>query len=162
MPTGPVVRFMMDELQKSKCPFRDDLFTCMPCDATRAGGFSPEIGVVLCQNQMQSKQHMEDTMTHELMHAYDHCTVKVNWSNPEQYACAEIRAITLSGECKFTRELRRGNFGFGKHLQTCVRRRAIYAMKQVPEFQEGTVAEDAVRYVWSSCFSDTAPFDEIY
>ncbi|KAJ3300464.1 Mitochondrial inner membrane protease atp23 [Borealophlyctis nickersoniae] len=101
-------------------------------------------------------------MAHELIHAYDHCTANVDWGNPEHYACSEIRAASLSGDCKFTRELRRGNFSIAKHHQACVKRRAILALKQIPHCQGEGVAEDAVRSVWDSCFKDTAPFDEIY
>ncbi|KAI8847632.1 peptidase M76 family-domain-containing protein [Chytridium lagenaria] len=153
---GPMVKFMMDHLERVGCPMTKDHFRCTPCDMTRAGGFAPEFGIVLCQNRFKGKQHMED-----LIHAFDHCTTKINWNNCEQYACSEIRAANLSGECKFTREISRGFFGFAKHHQACVRRRAIFALQQIPPCSRKGVAEDAVRLVWDSCFNDTAPFDEI-
>ncbi|TPX67712.1 hypothetical protein SpCBS45565_g03608 [Spizellomyces sp. 'palustris'] len=159
--SSPMVKFMMDNLEKAGCPFREDHFRCTPCEVTRAGGFAPEYGVILCQNSFLSKKHMEDTMTHELIHAYDQCTTKVDWNNCEHYACSAIRAANLSGDCKFTRELRRGFFSVAKHHQACVKRRAIAELKQLPQCQGERVAEDAVRVVWDSCFNDTAPFDEI-
>jgi hypothetical protein len=35
---------------------------------------------------------MEDVITHELIHALDHCRGKVNFSDPRHLACTEIRA----------------------------------------------------------------------
>ncbi|KAJ3239184.1 Mitochondrial inner membrane protease atp23 [Chytriomyces hyalinus] len=156
-----MAKFMLENLEKVGCPFNASHFVCMPCDSNRAGGFSPDAGVVLCQNKFLNRQHMEDTITHELVHAFDHCTTNINWKSPEQHACAEIRAVNLSGECRFTRELRRGNFQIARHHQACVRRRAVLGVSMLPGCGEGTVAEDAVRVVWDKCFNDTAPFDEI-
>ncbi|KAI9330066.1 peptidase M76 family-domain-containing protein [Obelidium mucronatum] len=156
-----MVKFMMENLERVGCPFDESHFVCTPCDTNRAGGFSPAVGVVLCQDKFLDRQHMEDTVTHELVHAFDHCTTNINWKSPEQHACAEIRAVNLSGECKFTREFRRGNFQIARHHQACVRRRAILGVKMLPGCETGTIAEDAVRVVWDSCFNDTAPFDEI-
>lgn len=110
---------------------------------------------------------MEDTISHELIHAYDHCTVNIDWGNCDHYACSEIRAASLSGDCKWTRELRRGHLGIAKQHQACVKRRATLAVRQIP-FCQGKnangeeIAEEAVNRVFESCFKDTAPFDEIY
>ena len=41
----------------------------------------------------------ELTLTHELIHAYDHCRAYMNWSNCVHHACSEIRAANLSGDC---------------------------------------------------------------
>ena len=40
------------------------------------------------------------TLTHELVHAYDHCRAYVDWSNCVHHACSEVRAANLSGDCK--------------------------------------------------------------
>lgn len=105
---------------------------------------------------------MQDVMTHELIHAFDHCTAKVNWKDREHHACAEIRAVTLSGECKITRELRRGNFGFAKHYQSCVKRRVLVGLSQLPQYKSKADAEECMLACWDSCFNDQSPFDEIY
>lgn len=42
----------------------------------------------------------ELTLTHELVHAYDHCRAFVDWSNCVHHACSEIRAAHLSGDCR--------------------------------------------------------------
>lgn len=58
---------------------------------TRAGGFTPDPGaVILCGGNFFSKQHMESTIAHELIHMYDHCRFKVDWSNLRHHACSEV------------------------------------------------------------------------
>jgi inner membrane protease ATP23 len=37
------------------------------------GGFRPDEGIVLCHNNLMSRTDMENMLTHELIHAYDHC-----------------------------------------------------------------------------------------
>jgi inner membrane protease ATP23 len=156
----PMIVFMFQQLEASGCAFKKDDIIITKCPDDRAGGFSPQSGIVLCSNSIINKTHLQDTLAHELVHAYDHCTTTVDFNVPSMLACSEIRAQTLSGECKFTRELFRGHPGIAKHFQTCVKRRSILGVKQV--FPDGNVAQDAVNSVWDKCFPDTAPFDEIY
>lgn len=71
---------------------------CLPCDELRAGGFTPELGaVVLCRGNFWSKKHMEHTLTHELVHMYDHCKFDVDWSNLRHHACSEVSFFCMSG-----------------------------------------------------------------
>lgn len=84
----------------------------------------------------------------------------MDWQNCLHHACSEVRAASLSGDCKFSREILRGNFRFTKHHQTCVKRRATLSLKQNKACAE--VAQQAVLQVFASCFNDTRPFDEIY
>ncbi|RKP12408.1 peptidase M76 [Piptocephalis cylindrospora] len=159
---SPMVRFMMAELSKAGCPFESRHLRCLPCDLTRSGGFGPKEGIALCQNRFINKTHMEDTLSHELIHAYDHCRFKVQWNDIKHHACSEIRAANLSGDCKWTRELRRGNISFVKQHQACVKRRAILSVKQSPSCPSEEDAVAAVAEVFDSCFTDTRPFDDIY
>ncbi|KAJ3305596.1 hypothetical protein HDV03_001241 [Kappamyces sp. JEL0829] len=136
-------------------------------DADQAlGGFSPHNGIVLCENQLESKSHLEDTLAHELVHAFDQASVKnMDWTSLKVQACTEIRAVNLSGECRFTRELRRGHFGVAKHHQECVKRRAVLGVMQSANLKDENGRKDAERAVlnvWNDCFPDTAPFDEIF
>jgi inner membrane protease ATP23 len=157
--SSPILKFLLTELSKhSESP----LLLCTSCDPKRAGGFAPGLGIVLCENNFLSKAHMEDTLAHELIHAYDNVTTKINWKNKLHVACTEIRAANLSGECAFTKEFKRGNWGIAKQHQECVRRRAVMSVLLSKIVNTEKEAEDAVRLVWKSCFQDTAPFDEIY
>jgi len=162
MSTSPAIVFMLKHLKLSGCNVTPDHVQCGPCDLTRSGGFVPEGVVLLCQGQYFSKRHMEDTLTHELVHMYDQCKFKVDWSNLRHHACSEIRANSLGGDCRWSRELRRMNFSFSKQHQACVRRRAIISVANNPSCPNEAAAEQAVNEVWESCFNDTRPFDEIY
>lgn len=163
MEYSPVVTFMLKHLKMVGCDVPKENVLCTPCDLTRAGGFENQRGaVVLCAGNFFSSKHMENTMVHELMHMYDQCRFKVDWSNLRHHACSEIRANNLSGDCRYSRELRRGFVAFSKQHQACVRRRSIESVAQNPACPDVATAERAVNEVWDSCFSDTRPFDEIY
>ena len=90
---GPAVTFMLERIRKETgvnvSPSEHIL--CLPCDKSRSGGFTPELGaVLLCQGNFWSKKHMEHTLTHELVHMYDHCKFNVDWTNLRHQACAEV------------------------------------------------------------------------
>ncbi|ORX55826.1 metalloprotease ATP23 [Hesseltinella vesiculosa] len=159
---NPPVRFMMDELHKIGKSVDEESFKCVPCDETRAGGFSPDEGIILCHNRLASKGRQEETMVHEMVHMYDNHKFKVNWTDLNHHACSEIRAASLSGDCRWTNEIRRGFYTFTKQHQACVKRRAILSVQQNPHCHSKEEAEQAVNSVFESCFADTRPFDEIY
>ncbi|KAI9493297.1 metalloprotease ATP23 [Zychaea mexicana] len=159
---SPSVRFMVEHLGRIGREIKRDDFLCAPCDITRSGGFSPEDGILLCQNRMNSKTHQEHTMVHEMVHLYDHHRFKVDWLNLRHHACSEVRAASLSGDCNWTREVQRGFYTFTKQHQTCVKRRAILSVAENPNCKSKEEAERAVASVFDSCFADTRPFDEIY
>jgi inner membrane protease ATP23 len=100
----------------------------------------------------------------EMVHAYDHFRYKVDWhNNLRQAACSEIRASSLSGECRFMREfVTRGQWKLTQQHQECVRRRATDSVSARPFCKDREMAAKAVNEVWESCFADTRPFDEIY
>lgn len=78
-------------------------------------------------------------------------------------ACAEIRASSLSGECRFMREFfTRGQWKLTQQHQECVRRRATLSVMGRQSCKDDKQAAKAVNEVWDSCFADTRPFDEIY
>ncbi|KAL4070250.1 peptidase M76 [Scleroderma citrinum] len=159
---SPKVVFMLKHLRLSGCAVPPSNVICAPCDLTRSGGFHPAGAIVLCQGHFGSKKHMEDTLIHELVHMYDHCKFNVDWQNLRHHACSEIRANSLSGDCRYMREVGRGYVSFSKQHQACVRRRAILSVRANPACPDAASAERAVNEVWESCFSDTRPFDEIY
>lgn len=89
--------------------------------------------VVLCENNIYSQGHMNDTLTHELVHSYDHCRAQVDWNDIHHLACSEIRAANLSGECFFWKEnFARFKFGWRKHHQ--VRWLPTYCAKSTMHF----------------------------
>merc|ERR1719272_446361 len=104
--------------------------------------------VVLCQNMIRSEREMTDVLTHELIHAYDHCRGKVDFNNPRHLACTEIRAASLSGDCKMWKEwLNRLNFGLQGHHMECVKRKASMSMSAVTDNNPET-ARKYIDEVW--------------
>ncbi|ETW86748.1 Metallo peptidase M76, partial [Heterobasidion irregulare TC 32-1] len=165
---SPSVVFMLRQLKLAGVDVKSENLPCSPCDQTRTGGFLPDHGaIILCQaNLLGNKDHLEHTMVHELVHMFDHVKFKVRWNDLRHHACSEIRAASLSGECKWTREVDRRILNFSKQHQAslpsaCVRRRAITAVMANEACLDKTAAERAVNEVWESCFNDTRPFDEV-
>jgi inner membrane protease ATP23 len=66
-----MIRFLLQNLKKVNCPFTPQNFVCAPCDGTKSSAFDPQGSIVLCQNGFSSKSHLETTMAHELIHAFD-------------------------------------------------------------------------------------------
>ena len=98
-----------------------------------------------------------------MVHAWDHLRFKVEWDNLRHAACTEIRASSLSGECRFMREVfTRGQWKLTQQHQECVRRRAVLSLMGRPNCKSDVQAVQLVNEVWDSCFTDTRPFDEIY
>ncbi|KAJ3517405.1 hypothetical protein NLJ89_g526 [Agrocybe chaxingu] len=190
---SPVIVFMLKHLNLSGCNVPPSNVLCAPCDRIQAGGFTPDPGaVVLCAGQFFSEQHLESTITHELIHMYDHCRFKVDWSNLRHHACSEHEDTREQPERRLsvhTRAPPRLRVVFEAasggspctsfpdvlkalliiscwrvffSLQACVRRRAVESVKANPACPNEAAAERAVNEVWESCFNDTRPFDEIY
>ncbi|KAI9090818.1 peptidase M76 family-domain-containing protein [Phlyctochytrium arcticum] len=153
------VRTLLSGLASNGCAFRKEHFSCVTCDETLAGGFGPTAGVHLCSNIFNTSEQLEDTMAHELVHAYDYCTTKLNFEDIEHHACTEIRAAHLSGDCNFTKELRRGFGAFQGQFERCVRRRAALAVSYNPEHTLEK-AKDVVNKLYPVCMADIAPFTE--
>ncbi|SCU78066.1 LANO_0A01992g1_1 [Lachancea nothofagi CBS 11611] len=144
--------------------FDESKIICDVCPEWRSGGFHPELGILLCQNRIRDKWHLEDTLAHEMVHYYDNTRWQVDWLNLKHHACSEIRASSLSGECRFMQEFARRGLGFkvSSGHQECVRRRATLSVMGNPNCKDQQHAEKVVDEVWDSCFSDTRPFEEIY
>lgn len=160
--SSPIVKFLVDAMTRSNCG--KTKIRCIPCpEETKATGtFDPELGITLCQNWIDNALQAEDTIAHELIHAYDNCRVRFDKDNCRHNACSEIRAANLSGDCKWSREVFRGNFGkiIGQHKK-CVKRRAILSLRSNPACKDCEDVDKLVDEVFDICFSDTAPFLDI-
>ncbi|KAK9317393.1 peptidase M76 family-domain-containing protein [Lipomyces starkeyi] len=160
---SPTVIFMREQIERIGGQVGREHIICDHCDEYKAGGFNPSLGVLLCQNHVANRLHLEDTLAHELIHAYDEMKFHVDWTNLKHHACSEIRASNLSGECRMTNEIfRRGQIKVTRQHQECVRRRAVLSVMGNPNCKDEEMAKKAVAQVWDSCFKDTRPFDEIY
>ncbi|KAF2226785.1 peptidase M76 family-domain-containing protein [Elsinoe ampelina] len=161
---SPIVRFLRQNIQMLGQDINETNVHCRRCTTAQSGGFDPEYGILICANQLRNRGHQEDTMAHEMVHAWDYLRFK--YEDPRDLrhaACTEIRASTLSGECRFGREFfTRGQRNITQQLQECVRRRATLSVMQRPACKDKEHAAKVVNDVWKSCFYDTRPFDEIY
>lgn len=167
---SPTVLFMVQQIAKLNNKNTDALkfdaskIICDVCPDWKSGGFHPELGILLCQNRIRDKWHLEDTLSHELVHYFDNLKWQVDWLDLKHHACSEIRASNLSGECRFMQELSRRGLGFkvSRGHQECVKRRAVLSVTGNPNCKDKEHAEQIVGEVWDSCFNDTRPFEEIY
>ncbi|KAK3369155.1 mitochondrial inner membrane protease atp-23 [Lasiosphaeria ovina] len=173
---SPTVRFLRDKITALGGTLDETNVVCQRCPgrvleggagvARQSGGFSPAHGILLCANEVRDRGHLEDTLAHEMVHAWDHLRWQVDWfaqKDLKHSACTEIRASMLSGECRWTREaLVRGNWRLTQQFQNCVRTRAIQSVMARPACKDDVHATKVVNEVWESCFSDTRPFDEVY
>ncbi len=51
----------------------------------------PGAQVVICHNHLSSQEEVAHALTHELVHAYDHCRGRdLDWTNCEHHACSEV------------------------------------------------------------------------
>uniref|UniRef100_V9L913 Mitochondrial inner membrane protease ATP23 n=1 Tax=Callorhinchus milii TaxID=7868 RepID=V9L913_CALMI len=163
MDTSPYAKLLIDAMKGSGCAiYKDRHFSCEECDGTVSGGFDAETSqIVICQNNIHQQPHMNRVVSHELIHAFDHCRAHVDWfQNVKHLACSEIRAANLSGDCTFQNELSRFNFGLKQHQQKCVRERALRSILAVRKVSQ-EAAEKAVDEVFDSCFNDHEPFGRI-
>ncbi|KAI1646162.1 peptidase M76 family-domain-containing protein [Daldinia loculata] len=172
---SPTVRFMREKVEALNGRLDKDNVVCRRCPARltddgqvhrSSGGFSPDHGILICANEVRNRGHLEDTLAHEMVHAWDHLRWKVDWMGDKDLkhsACTEIRAAMLSGECRWAREAwTRGNWKLTQQFQDCVRKRAAQSVLARPRCKDDVQAVKVVNQVWDSCFSDTRPFDEVY
>ncbi|KAI9719349.1 MAG: Mitochondrial inner membrane protease atp23 [Chrysothrix sp. TS-e1954] len=181
---SPIVNFMRMHVQKLGGEFNAKNITCARCDTMttlKQGGFSPDHGILLCMNHVKKRKAVEDLMAHEMVHAYDMLRFNFDQKSLKHAACTEvmrtprclfehdtdiilqIRAITLSGECRWWREFKeKANMSINMHFQDCVREKAVRSVMARPFCKDDLEAVKVVNSAWESCFSDTRPFDEIY
>nr|XP_003221233.1 PREDICTED: mitochondrial inner membrane protease ATP23 homolog [Anolis carolinensis] len=160
---NPYAKLLLDAMKNSGCTvFKDRHFSCEDCDGCVSGGFDSSTSqIVLCQNNIHYQSHMDRVVTHELIHAFDHCRAHVDWfNNMKHLACSEIRAANLSGDCTLLNEMSRFNFGLKQHHQACVRYRAVRSILAVRKVSK-EMAEKTVDEVFESCFNDHEPFGRV-
>lgn len=150
--SDPLVKFLLETIGSSTY----QSILCEPCVSKDASGsFSPDKGIVVCEDSIRNKKHLQQTLSHELVHVYDYHYRNFDWMNNQQRACSEIRAAALSGECTWLNEFYRGHgFPIKNHFIECVKRRAILSLKQ----QTSNADEALVESILSTCIKDTSPF----
>ena len=162
---NPRVHRMLEAIEGLGCEIPKNFFSCRSCDGTVSGGFTPNTGedsryvpkTVMCDTPMDDTT-FENTLVHELVHAYDQCKQKLDWKNCLHHACSEVRASNLSGECSYRQEFNRGHKDISNGGRACVQRRAALSVSANPHCK--SVAKDAVLAVYDFCSHDAAPLED--
>mmetsp|Transcript_25175 Transcript_25175/g.70384 ORF Transcript_25175/g.70384 Transcript_25175/m.70384 type:complete len:129 (-) Transcript_25175:1053-1439(-) len=85
------VKFMVEKLKEAGCHVDKDFSKVQYCDGNVGGGFAPGTGVILCHNHISTQDEVNRTLTHELIHAYDHCRgASLDWTDCDHLACSEV------------------------------------------------------------------------
>jgi inner membrane protease ATP23 len=165
------IKFVREKMHEIGCDTskpENFTFSCQPCGTNKVIGFfradeHGNKGVTICEDNVEqykiSGEHVERTVLHELVHAYDTCRAKVDCNDCRHLACTEIRAALLSGDCDMFNEWRRRNFAFKGQGVACVKRRAELSVAAHPNCA-GEKAKQVIEEVFDVCYNDTAPFEQ--
>ncbi|KAK7260651.1 hypothetical protein RIF29_26881 [Crotalaria pallida] len=157
---SPMVRFLREHLGKAGCAVGDNFIKAVNCEERAAGGYIRGEGIVVCSNNIEMQDEVDQVLIHELIHAFDDCrAANLEWTNCAHHACSEIRAGHLSGDCHYKRELLRGFLKIRGHEQECIRRRVTKSLAQNPDCSGAAAAKESMEAVWDVCYNDTQPFD---
>ncbi|KAF2585987.1 hypothetical protein F2Q70_00037809 [Brassica cretica] len=105
---NPIVKFLMEQMEKSGCRVGDNFVKAVVCTGPVAGGFTKGRGITVCSNYLTIQDEVNQVVIHELIHAYDECRAKnLDWTNCAHHACSEelehgqfvrIRTVHLNGK----------------------------------------------------------------
>lgn len=159
--SSPLVRAMMRGLLEAGCPLNIPRHVvCEPCNNSLAGGYDLlHNQVVLCSEKCTTLAKVTTILSHELVHMYDNCVAKVDWSNKHHLACSEIRAASLA-HCSgpISGALEDGGSWMrlsGQHGE-CVKRKAARSVRAILKCSNAE-ADEAVSQVFNKCYEDTEP-----
>ncbi|KAI8070912.1 peptidase M76 [Gongronella butleri] len=123
--------------------------TCRPCQGTvqahRMGYYDGTYQrIVLCCDNIRSREDLEDTLIHELVHAFDAARSGKFTSICHLIACGEVRASAM-GQCADVQP--------DHQRRQCIWRDAV----QSTQVHCGEQAARIVKQVFETCMQDTAP-----
>ncbi len=98
---SPVVRYMTDNITKLGGNIGPHNIRCRTCKTGQLGGFDHKYGIMICANYVEKRSMLEDVMTHEMVHAYDHLRFKTDLSAEDDLrhaACSEVSARSDLGD----------------------------------------------------------------
>jgi inner membrane protease ATP23 len=107
---SPTVIFLRKNIEALNGDLNGKNVQCRRCPTRRTeegqfvrqgGGFSPDHGILICANEMRDRKHLEDTLAHEMVHAWDHLRWKVDWADLRHAACTEVWVLQfgMRGRC---------------------------------------------------------------
>lgn len=104
---SPTIRFLSEKIEDLNGKLDGSNIVCKRCPARmsedgvihrQSGGFSPDHGIMICANEIRNRAHVEDTMAHEMIHAWDHLRWQVDHDGDNELkhaACTEVRASPI-------------------------------------------------------------------
>lgn len=90
---SPVVRYMTENIRSLGGDLNTSNIRCRTCKTGMLGGFDHRYGIMLCANWIDRRSMMEDVLSHEMVHAYDHLRFQTNLdhqSSLKETACSEV------------------------------------------------------------------------
>ena len=171
--SSPFIDLLLHALSDAGCPLKPEHHISIEdCDKRHniIGAFdSFNNQIVLCRNRINQLQtsnkvtSVQQTLSHELIHAYDHCRADVDfYNNPAHMMCSEIRAAALSGECMFRKNFVEATLsGLKSYHQTCVKRTALASFRALHPQWNQDKSQMLLEKIFFNCYNDTSPFDRI-
>lgn len=101
---SPTVIFLREQIRALNGELDENNVMCRRCPTRiddegnvrrQGGGFSPGHGILICANEMRSRGHLEDTLAHEMVHAWDELRWKVKEGDLRHAACTEVCLLLL-------------------------------------------------------------------
>lgn len=87
---SPLVQYMQGQIRQLGGDLHSGNIRCLRCEKRQGGGFNPKYGIVICANEIRGKSKTEDTLVHEMIHAWDHLRWRVDWDDLRHAACSEV------------------------------------------------------------------------
>jgi inner membrane protease ATP23 len=161
---NPMVKLLIKALRSHGCTFdMQRHVSCEDCISRVNGGYDPfHNQVVICKNNSTSRDMCCAVLTHELIHMFDFCRAKVDFTNLEHLACTEIRAATMM-HCSFMAAMSEGDASFLNYKQRhqeCVKKKATMSVMLARNVDEQK-ARSVVDHVFTRCYADREPFGRI-
>ncbi|KAL7633165.1 UNVERIFIED_CONTAM: hypothetical protein RMT77_016535 [Armadillidium vulgare] len=157
---SPVVKLLISALSNSGCPFDIERhIVCEVCDNSLLGGYDQTLNqIVVCQNVCTNEGRVQGALAHELVHMFDYCRNKIDFTNIDHLACAEVKAANLTS-CSFLTSLtlpKQSLFNIAKSHEECVKTKAAWSVKYARDLSEEE-SRAAVEKVFPKCYNDLEP-----
>ena len=112
--------------------------------------------VVICSNKCQDLNKVTQILGHELVHMFDDCSTKIDWSDLRHLACSEVRAANLA-HClgPLSGFMRDGAPLLDGHA-ACVKAKASRSVQLVGKVSKEQ-AVSVVEQVFNKCYLDLEP-----
>ncbi|TGJ79798.1 hypothetical protein E0Z10_g8970 [Xylaria hypoxylon] len=101
---SPTVVFLQQKIEALNGKIDASNVVCARCPARltedgqvhrSSGGFDPGSGILICANEIRSQGHLEDTLSHEMVHAWDHLRWKMDWAGDKNLKQAAYQSFDV-------------------------------------------------------------------